>query len=566
MKKRYFTGMAFAALAVMLAWGTAGRLEAQAATETAADETEAYSITVPDVSVDGDTVTMQIHASGLPDTDDGFWHILAQECYESGTEGEEVALVKESEGDTTVELPLGENTENSLLFKKLSVAGVQNGKMKQFSGARYITNPEDTAATAAERSDGSGKKGMLLSADLTGHVEYLQDLGIDQITYDLPIGNLMTDATTGFEEFTYNGKTYQISNHVTEQYDNIVTLMNNLDISVTLILLNNMTSDTALIHPKALGEIPDDGSKTYYYAFNTANEEGTEQLEAIAAYLGQRYSGAHGTVDNWIVGNEVNARKEWCYIDKSVGEDYAAQCYEDAVRIFYNGILSQNSSARVFVCIDHEWDVSDGVPKSNHYTGKSFLDRVIADANAEGNYGYGLATHPFNVPLFDSKTWEPTIENSVTYDENTDYITMANIDVLTDYMCESSRRQPDGEVRPILLSEVGYTSMPSHGYDQNEDTQSAAIAYGMLQTLNNQYIDGFFTREQDEPEEIAKLTVGEPDNLAIGLLSTQDGVTYTPKKAYYTYKYIDDPEKQAAIVQEAGAAVGRDLYAMVRAR
>ena len=54
--------------------------------------------------------------------------------------------------------------------------------------------------------------------------------------------------------------------------------------------------------------------------FNTVDQAGLEKLEAVAAFLGQRYSGTgHGTVDNWIVGNEVNARNEWNYMDPAAG-------------------------------------------------------------------------------------------------------------------------------------------------------------------------------------------------------------------------------------------------------
>ena len=60
-----------------------------------------------------------------------------------------------------------------------------------------------------------------------------------------------------------------------------------------------------------------------------------DKLEAVASFLGQRYSNTgHGTVDNWIVGNEINARQEWNYMNPSPGIDYYAAEYAQAVRIF----------------------------------------------------------------------------------------------------------------------------------------------------------------------------------------------------------------------------------------
>ncbi|MCH4032699.1 MAG: DUF5722 domain-containing protein [Lachnospiraceae bacterium] len=565
------------AIAVLLAVTTLGflALPAQAKTKkkttkkttttskkkstTTTSTTANYKLTIPAALITGSDVTVTVTGNVVA-TDDGLYHLYAQQPYESGVQGTEVANAAAAQTQTFT-FALNNNSANSMLFKKFVVVGTVGGTLTQLSNAEYITNPEAAAPKAAARYDGNGKKGMLLSAHLIDRVDYLTDLGVDQITYNLPIGNLMTDPSLGFESYTYNGKNYQFSKAILGQYDIIVPKMNKAGISVTLILLNNLTSDTNLIHPQSL-----DGTQANYYAFNTANSAGTDELEAIASYLGKRYSGDHGTVDNWVVGNEVNARSEWNYINAAVGETYAAKAYTDAVRIFYNGILSQNANARVYVGIDHEWSKSDGIPAELHYGGKSFLQSVQAAASAEGNFNYGVATHPYNVPLYNALTWAPAIQNSVTDDQNSVYVTMANIDVLTDFLCSKKNLQTDGQVRSVLCSEVGYTSLPSHGYASDDNVQSAALAFGFWQAMNNQYIDGFFNREVDDPSEIAQISDGQPDNLAMGVLSTPDWKTFTPKKSYNTYKYIDDPAQQAAILQDASAAIGQDINSLIHAR
>ena len=526
---------------------------------TTTSTTASYKLTIPAALITRSNVTVTV-TGPVQATDDGLYHLYAQQPYESGVQGTEVANAAAA-GTQTFAFALNSNSADSMLFRKFVVVGAVGGKLTQLSNAQYITNPEAIAAKAAPRYDGGGKKGVLLSAHLIDRTDYLTDLGVDQITYNLPIGNLMTDPSLGFESYTYNGKTYLFSKAILGQYDIIVPKMNRAGISVTLILLNNLTSDTNLIHPQAL-----DGTGANYYAFNTANAAGTDELEAIASFLGKRYSGEHGTVDNWIVGNEVNARAEWNYINAAVGKDYAAKAYTDAVRIFYNGILSQNANARVYVGVDHEWSRSDGIPAELHYGGKSFLQSVQAAASAEGNFNYGVATHPYNVPLYNAQTWAPAIRNSVTDDQNSVYVTMANIDVLTDFLCEKTNLQTDGQVRSVLCSEVGYTSLPSHSYVSDDNIQSAALALGMLQAMNNQYIDGFFNREVDDPAEIVQVSDGQPDNLAMGVLSTPDWKTFTPKKSYNTYKYIDDPAQQAAILQDASAAIGQDITTLIHAR
>ena len=90
---------------------------------------------------------------------------------------------------------------------------------------------------------------------------------------------------------------------------------------------------------------------------------------------------------------------------------------------------------------------------------------------------------------------------------------MANIDVLTDFLCQKKNLQTDGQVRSVLCSEVGYTSLPSHSYASDDNVQSAALAFGMLQAMNNQYIDGFFNREVDDPAEIVQISDGHGRSL-----------------------------------------------------
>ena len=80
--------------------------------------------------------------------------------------------------------------------------------------------------------------------------------------------------------------------------------------------------------------------------------------------------------------------------------------------------------------------------------------------------------------------------------EDTAMVTIYNIDVVTDYMQQEEFLTPEGEVRPILLSEMGFTS--TYG----EDVQAAAFAYAYFIAENNPYIDAMIlSRETDAAEE-----------------------------------------------------------------
>jgi len=80
----------------------------------------------------------------------------------------------------------------------------------------------------------------------------------------------------------------------------------------------------------------------------------------------------------------------------------------------------------------------------------------------------------------------------------------------------------DGEVRPVILSELGYSS------SQGEINQAAAFAYAYYAAENNPYINAILlSRQTDAGEEIAQ-------GLALGL-STQGG---PPDREFY-YTAVD---------------------------
>lgn len=217
------------------------------------------------------------------------------------------------------------------------------------------------------------------------------------------------------------------------------------------------------------------------------------------------------------------------------GIDTYANEYAKAVRIFYNGIKSENANAGVFASVDQEYAVADGPA---HYGAKPFLDRFNADIRAEGNIGWDIAIHPYNFPLYDPNAGAQTLKPQVTHAQSTRYITMQNIDVFTDYMCTPVMLAPNGQVRSIVCSEVGYTSL------QGEQIQAASTVLAYMQAMSNQHIDGFIlNRQKDEAVEIAQ-------GLAFGVCQMNG----THKISYDWYKNAANPNVQAQAAAVFGAS------------
>lgn len=478
---------------------------------------DAAEVSVKSVKIYGDYVRVTV--SGKIKTDDGYYHLYLQEPYESGVKGEEVAKMPAGKQSTAI-IPLNYNGK-SLIFHKFQAVIKKEGTDWAVGYARYISNPNEAATQTTKRIN-DGKKGLLPDANLMSGPE-LKDLGIQQISYNMPIGAIANGTGISYE---YRGKTYQFSKDLIDQYDYLVPLMNKQKIGVTMILLNDLSPDEDLVHP-----LSRDHSEAHYYAFNVSEKSGLEEMEAVATFLAKRYSrGKHGTIDNWVVGNEVNASKDWNYMDPSAGVDKYVREYVKAFRVFYTAIRSTNANARIYISLDHAWTYSNA--QDGYYAGKSFLDKFAERMKQEGDVNWGVAIHPYNADMSDSYALTST---GATDSEMSRYITMRNIDVFTGYMNTEDMLSPSGSCRSILCSEQGYSSGTSA---ESQAEQAASIVYAYLKAKNNKDIDGFIlARETDHADELA-------DGLSYGLITT-NGVK---KPSYDWYKNAETAsvQKQAA--------------------
>lgn len=461
-------------------------------------------------------------------SEDGILHLYAQETYMTGAQGVEVAQAPN--GTAIFTFPLNKNTANSNLFKKFTIVAIKNGVPTAVSNSVYITNPEAAAGHTTPRRDG-GIKGMLPAAQLL-NANNLKDLGVKQVTYNLLLGRITNGGGINYQ---YNGKTYSFNSSYVAEYDIVAKRMNAQGIQVTFIILNDLGADQTLIHPLSRG------AAANYYALNAADQAGVEKLEAVASFLGQRYSNTgNGTVDNWIVGNEVNARNPWNFMNTGNINQYAAE-YANAFRILYNGIKSENGNAQVYVATDQQWAVASG---PSYFGSRPFLVAFNDYVKAQGNIDWRLSSHPYNVPLYDPNNWTPT--RYATHAQNSRYVTMQNIDVITDFLSQPELLSPTGAVRTVKLSEVGYTS------SVGEEQQAIAVTYAFLQAMSNKYVDGLIiSRELDDASEIAQ-------GLAVGVLAP-DG---RHKLAYEYYKHAGDPNYLA----QASALAGVDLTSRITLR
>lgn len=542
MKKRILSAVSAILLAIAFATvasGSQGTVHAAQALTTAFQQ---CAIT------DGKTVTAVVSTSTLPASDDGVFYLFEQPTFAT-TLGNNIATAPAAAA-ASFSFSLNNGEESTRLYSKFAVAVKQGGQFVQVSNFCYITNPEAIAGIKTAYPV-VGKKGLMISP-VNLNSDIIGDLGVQHSTVSIDVGSLLgatTNAHYPTINYKYNGKNYSFNGHKVSEYDAMFKALGAKGVVVTAVLCNNLVSNyPQLIHPYSRA-----ATTAPYYMFNAAEQGGVDYISAIGSFLAKRYSGIGvGRVANWVIGNEVTARAEWNYMSQVSDQVYAEE-YAKAFRVLYTAIKSEQSNVRVYMSLDHTWNRNQ--PSNEGFVdGKDIIDYFNAYTASTGNIDWGVSYHPYPVPLTWSAFWNMPAAykgmNLVTNSVNTPMITIQNLSVLTDYMCSAQLISPTGQVRNIIIDEIGF------GNGQGEQVQTAAIAYAYYQVMNNQHIDYMvLARDIDIPAEAAQ-------GLCMGLTTTGGA----PRAAYNVYKYIDKPDGLSYTAPYLGVVGIGDWNQVIQAR
>jgi hypothetical protein len=459
-------------------------------------------------------------ATGTATAPDGAYYLFELKPYETAIGArQDYCAVQPAADVVTFTTDLNFNSASSKLYSRFVVAVLQDGVFTPVSNEMYITNPE-AVATKAPTYALRSKKG--LTADWR-YASNLSDLGAGYAAYELDISRFFVGGGT---KYTYNGKEYSFNSTVVNEYDQVVSLLTNAGCNVVMSVKNTFNAATAdLIAPT--------GRVAGYncYALNVDEQVGTEKIEALLSFLANRYAGGkYGTIQNWIIGNEVNNNNPWHFLGNVTSEEFSDH-YARELRLCYNAIKSQNLSARVYMNIDQRWTHTDS--NTLAYKGRDVLDRVAADIKATGDIDWGLSFHPYPVPLFNATFWSMPIDyarmNLVTHADDSKMITPTNLDVITNHMSQPELLSPSGTVRHLIISEMGFTSYNTQ-IATDENIQAAAMVYAYKLAEANPLIEGVIIhRELDNDSEIVS------DGMAVGIMTSAG----TPKQAYAAFKLMD---------------------------
>lgn len=452
------------------------------------------------------TITVSATVSNYVKSSNGYYYLVYVDS-NSGKVKKTVGKVKKPEkakGKITFKLNISGHPEYAQ--GKFAI-GIKKSKSAYsvISPKSYVSNPEKLSTNTAAYFVPGTKKGIQAT-----DINELTDTKSKTVFFNLYISDLMRK-DSGVETYKYNGKTYHFNGLYGYVY--LVQQCNAKGIQVTAqISIDRNVSTQSLITGNS------HYAETAYYGWNTDNGTTRQTMEAMFAYLGEKFGKNNCYISNWILGNEVNSASGYYYVG-NVSFSKFISMYSEAFRCLYNAVKSSRGSSKVFICLDNCWNQKNAFTIC--YSARSTLESFAAKiSDVQKDVNWNLAYHAYNQPLSDSQFWSGANASMFTSDANTTtFITMRNIQTLTDYV-----KNRFGSNTRIILSEQGFSS--TYGGQAN---QAAAIALAYYKAACNPMIDAFIIRSyKDETHEVAQ-------GLAMGLKDANG----KKKTAYNVFKNMD---------------------------
>lgn len=452
------------------------------------------------------TITVSATVSNYVKSSDGYYYLVYVDS-NSGKVKKTVGKVKKPEkakGKITFKLNISGHPEYAQ--GKFAI-GIKKSKSAYsvISPKSYVSNPEKLSTNTAAYFVPGTKKGIQAT-----DINELTDTKSKTVFFNLYISDLMRK-DSGVETYKYNGKTYHFNGLYGYVY--LVQQCNAKGIQVTaqISIYRNASTQSFITGNSPYAE-------TAYYGWNTDNSTTRQTMEAMFAYLGEKFGKNNCYISNWILGNEVNSASGYYYVG-NVSFSKFISMYSEAFRCLYNAVKSSRGSSKVFICLDNCWNQKNAFTIC--YSARSTLESFAAKiSDMQKDVNWNLAYHAYNQPLSDSQFWSGANASMFTSDANTTtFITMRNIQTLTDYV-----KNRFGSNTRIILSEQGFSS--TYGGQAN---QAAAIALAYYKAACNPMIDAFIIRSyKDEAHEVAQ-------GLAMGLKDANG----KKKTAYNVFKNMD---------------------------
>lgn len=475
-----------------------------------------YPSTVSNVQVTSDKVTVKGKCGGS-----GTYVLAEITPWQDVTELETYPYTQNLSGsDFTVTVdrivPNREGIKYDRVFSKWAVVKVDGDKQTLDSHARYADEvaPKKSPAAVPLRN----KKGFG-AGDSDLYFNDCKEMNVGSITMNVVLNNYITGEGSGY---SYGGKEYSLG-PVKDYVDYVTQKASETGLVVSAIIL--CQTNSIFKDPENTGGNYTMPNMTTAKAFNLY-AAALEHMASTHCYSGKRIS-------HWIMHNEVDFANEWTNMGSQPMMRYIDR-YIKSMRICYNIVRQYDQNASVLASYTHNWTKADGA-----YAPKDMLEKTVEYSNAEGDFRWGVAYHPYPQDLTKPAFW--VNDTQATYSMDSKYITFKNLEVLDAWIKQKANLYKGTTKRLLFLSEQG-TNSPSYS-ESDLALQAAGGSWAWKKVSKLDGIDAIqWHNWADNKAE---------GGLRIGLRTFDEGSVQamTPKPVWYVWKAAGTTEEDTVLDQ-----------------
>lgn len=413
-------------------------------------------------------------------------------------------------------VPNREGIRYDKVFSKWAVVKVDGDRQTLDSHARYADDvvPKKSPEAVPLRN----KKGFG-AGDIDLYFSDCKEMNVGSITMNVVLNDYIKGEGSGY---SYGGQNYSLG-AFKDYVDRVTRRAGEMDLVVSAIILCQTNS---------IFKDPENKGGNYTMP-NLTTAKAFNLYAAALEHMASTHCTPGNRISHWIMHNEVDFANEWTNMGDQPMMRYLDR-YIKSMRICYNIARQYDQNASVLGSYTHCWAKADG-----NYAPKKMLEATVAYSEAEGDFRWGVAYHPYPQDLTKPSFW--VNDTQATYSMTTRYITFKNLEVIDAWIKQKENLYKGATKRVLFLSEQG-TNSPS--YSQTDlALQAAGGAWAWKKVSKLDGIDAIqWHNWADNKAE---------GGLRIGLRTFAEGSVsnLTPKPVWYIWKAAGTAEEDSVFDQ-----------------
>lgn len=413
-------------------------------------------------------------------------------------------------------VPNREGIRYDKVFSKWAVVKVDGDRQTLDSHARYADDvvPKKSPEAVPLRN----KKGFG-AGDIDLYFSDCKEMNVGSITMNVVLNDYITGEGSGY---SYGGQNYSLG-AFKDYVDRVTRRAGEMDLVVSAIILCQTNS---------IFKDPENKGGNYTMP-NLTTAKAFNLYAAALEHMASTHCTPGNRISHWIMHNEVDFANEWTNMGGQPMMRYLDR-YIKSMRICYNIVRQYDQNASVLGSYTHCWTVADG-----NYAPKKMLEATVAYSEAEGDFRWGVAYHPYPQDLTKPSFW--VNDTQATYSLNSKYVTFKNLEVIDAWIRQKENFYKGKTKRVLFLSEQG-TNSPSYS-ESDLALQAAGGAWAWKKVSKLDGIDAIqWHNWADNKAE---------GGLRIGLRTFAEGSVsdLTPKPVWYVWKAAGTAEEDSVFDQ-----------------